>query len=80
MVREGEASGKPPNGTDFIKEFGVSRRTVARDLDFLRDEERAPREYDAARRARKLLGHYEATPLEGHIINPAKTASQKRGM
>ena len=30
-------------------EFGVSRRTVARDLDFLRDEERTPLEYDEAR-------------------------------
>ena len=65
MVREGEASGKPPNGTDFIREFGVCRRTVARDLDFLRDEERAPLEYDAARhppsprlrRAGRVLSH-----------------------
>ena len=89
MVREGEASGNPPSSTDFIKELGVCRRTVARDLDFLRDEERAPLEYDAARHgyrltdqtwalppvtisrqeafsfalARKLLAHYEATPL-----------------
>ncbi|MDP8236836.1 MAG: WYL domain-containing protein, partial [Candidatus Erginobacter occultus] len=89
MVREGEASGNPPNCTDFVKELGVSRRTVARDLDFLRDEERAPLEYDASRHgfgltdetyalpavtisrreafsfalARKLLAHYEATPL-----------------
>jgi hypothetical protein len=30
-----------PNSSDFIKEFEVSRRTVARDLDFLRDEESA---------------------------------------
>ncbi len=44
MVREGEASVNPPSSTDFIKEFGVIRRTVARDLDFLRDEERAPLE------------------------------------
>ena len=69
--------------------FGVSRRTVARDLDFLRDEERAPLAYDDARHgfrltdesytlppvtitrreafsfglARKLLAHYEGTPL-----------------
>jgi len=41
MVREGARSGRPPNSTDFMAEFGVSRRTVARDLDFLRDEERA---------------------------------------
>ena len=75
--------------TDFMAEFGVSRRTVARDLDFLRDEERAPLAYDDARHgfrltdetytlppvsisrreafnfalARKLLAHYEGTPL-----------------
>ena len=42
MVREGTETGYLPNSSDFIKEFEVSRRTVARDLDFLRDEERAP--------------------------------------
>ena len=49
MVREGAKSGYLPNSSDFIKEFEVSRRTVARDLDFLRDEERAPLAYDDAR-------------------------------
>ena len=34
MVRDGSAGGNPPNSTDFMAEFGVSRRTVARDLDF----------------------------------------------
>ena len=89
MVREGSAGGNPPNSTDFMAEFGVSRRTVARDLDFLRDEERAPLAYDDAQHgfrltdetytlppvrisrkeafsfglARKLLAHYEGTPL-----------------
>lgn len=89
MVRDGTHSGKPPNSTDFMTEFGVSRRTVARDLDFLRDEERVPLAYDEARHgfrltdesytlppisisrreafsfglARKLLAHYEGTPL-----------------
>jgi len=90
MVREGGfTGGNPPNSTDFMAELGVSRRTVARDLDFLRDEERAPLTYDDARHgfrladetytlppvtitrreafsfglARKLLAHYEGTPL-----------------
>jgi len=89
MVREGAESGYLCNSTDFMAEFGVSRRTVARDLDFLRDEERAPLAYDDARHgfrlsdetytlppvqisrkeafsfalARKLLAHYEGTPL-----------------
>ena len=49
MVREGAATGYLPNSRDFMNEFGVSRRTVARDLDFLRDEERAPLAYDDAR-------------------------------
>lgn len=89
MVREGTETGYLPNSSDFMKEFEVSRRTVARDLDFLRDEERAPLAYDDARHgfrltdetytlpparisrkeafsfalARKLLAHYEGTPL-----------------
>ena len=89
MVREGAYSGSLPNSSDFMREFEVSRRTVARDLDFLRDEERAPLAYDDARHgfrltdetymlppvrisrkeafsfglARKLLAHYESTPL-----------------
>jgi hypothetical protein len=37
MVREGTAEGDPPNSMDFMKEFGISRYTVARDLDVLRD-------------------------------------------
>ena len=89
MVREGTQTGYLANSSDFMKEFEVSRRTVARDLDFLRDEERAPLAYDDARHgfrltdetftlppvrisrkeafsfglARKLLAHYEGTPL-----------------
>ena len=49
MVREGTETGYLPNSSDFMQEFEVSRRTVARDLDFLRDEERAPLAYDDAR-------------------------------
>ena len=49
MVREGAATGHMSNSSDFMKEFEVSRRTVARNLDFLRDEERAPLAYDDAR-------------------------------
>jgi len=89
MVREGAETGYLPNSSDFMQEFEVSRRTVARDLDYLRDDERAPLAYDDARHgfhltdetytlppvrisrkeafsfglARKLLAHYEGTPL-----------------
>jgi len=89
MVREGTQSGYLANSSDFKRELGISRRTVARDLDFLRDEENAPIEYDESQKgyrltdqtyslppvrlsrkeafsfglARKLLAHYEGTPL-----------------
>jgi proteasome accessory factor B len=49
MVRESTETGYLANSGDFMKEFEVSRRTVARDLDFLRDEENAPLAYDEAR-------------------------------
>ena len=54
MVREGAETGCLANSTDFMNEFEVSRRTVARDLDFLRDEERAPLAYDDARHGFRL--------------------------
>jgi len=89
MVRESNETGYLANSGDFMKEFEVSRRTVARDLDYLRDEENAPLAYDEARHgyvltdktyalppvnisrkeafsfglARKLLAHFEGTPL-----------------
>ena len=89
MVRESTETGYLANSSDFMREFEVSRRTVARDLDYLRDEENAPLAYDEARHgyvltdetyalppvsisrkeafsfglARKLLAHYEGTPL-----------------
>ena len=47
MIQEGMASGKLVNSTDFMAEFGVSRRTVARDLDFMRDEESTNGRYKA---------------------------------
>jgi predicted DNA-binding transcriptional regulator YafY len=102
MVREGTETGYLPNSGDFMKEFEVSRRTVARDLDFLRDEERAPLAYDDARHgfrltdetytlppvrisrqeafsfglARKLLAHFEGTPL--HLDPPSPAATARR--
>jgi len=62
MVREGAASGKLPNSSDYMAEFGVSRRTVARDLDFLRDEENAPLAYDDARHGFKLTDETYTMP------------------
>jgi predicted DNA-binding transcriptional regulator YafY len=40
-------SGRTPNAFSFAKEYGISRRTVARDLELLR-ERGAPIEYDPA--------------------------------
>jgi proteasome accessory factor B len=45
MIREGGRRGVLPNAVDFCRELEVSRPTVMRDLDFLRDDERAPIEY-----------------------------------
>ncbi len=48
MIREGTTSGSLPNARTFCDELGVSRPTVMRDMDWLRDEENAPIAYDPA--------------------------------
>lgn len=45
MIPQGTVSGRYPDASDFSRELEVSRQTVVRDLDFLRDEEGAPIEY-----------------------------------
>jgi len=50
LIRDGTRSGKYANATTFVHELGVSRATVMRDLDFLRDDEGSPIEYDASRK------------------------------
>lgn len=50
LIRDGARSGHYVNATTFVRAFGVSRATVMRDLDFLRDDEGAPIEYDASRK------------------------------
>lgn len=45
-----------------MEEFEVSRRTVARDLDFLRDEENAPLAYDEVRHGYVLTDQTYALP------------------
>ena len=63
MVREGSAEGYLPSRSDFRRELEVSPRTLARDLDFLRDEERAPIEYDARAHGYRLTDEtYRAAP------------------
>lgn len=64
MVREGSEAGYLPNRGDFRRELEVSPRTLARDLDFLRDEERAPIEYDATRHGYRLTDEaYRLPPV-----------------
>lgn len=64
MVREGTKSGYLANSSDFKEELGVSRRTVARDMDFLRDEENAPIEYDESRKGYLLTdASYSLPPV-----------------
>ena len=54
MIREGTRSGLLPNCGDFRRELEVSRRTLMRDLEFLRDDERAPIAYEESRRGFRL--------------------------
>jgi len=46
MLREASRTGCFPNCGDFTRELEVSRRTIMRDLEFLRDDENAPIAYD----------------------------------
>jgi predicted DNA-binding transcriptional regulator YafY len=50
MIRDGMARCAYANATAFVNAFEVPRRTVLRDLDFLRDDQGAPIEYDASRK------------------------------
>ncbi len=76
MVREGAETGCLPNSNDFMREFEVSRRTVARDLDFLRDEERAPLAYDDARHGFRLTDKTYMLPRCGSAARrPSASAS-----
>jgi predicted DNA-binding transcriptional regulator YafY len=50
LIREGTRTGAYANAGDFCAELEVCRRTILRDLDFLRDEERAPVAYDGQRK------------------------------
>ena len=66
MLRESAETDYLANSGDFMKEFEVSRRTVARDLDFLRDEENAPLAYDEARHGYVLTDPPSPSATAGH--------------
>jgi proteasome accessory factor B len=54
LIREGTRAGSLPNCGHFVRELGVSRRTLMRDLDFLRDDHNAPIAYDDSCRGFRL--------------------------
>ena len=54
LIREGTRTGSLPNGGHFIRELEVSRRSVMRDLDFLRDDHHAPIAYGDSRKGFQL--------------------------
>ena len=55
LIREGTRTGSLPNCGHFIGELEVSRRTLMRDLDFLRDDHQAPIAYDDSRKGFKQV-------------------------
>ena len=54
LIREGTRTGSLPNCGHFIRELEVSRRSLMRDLDFLRDDHHAPIAYDDSRKGFQL--------------------------
>jgi predicted DNA-binding transcriptional regulator YafY len=65
IVREGTRTGCLPNCRHFIRELEVSRRTLMRDLDFLRDDHNAPIAYDDSRKGFKLTDPTFSLPRPG---------------
>ena len=52
-----------PNASTFVEELEVDRRTILRDLDYLRDRMGIPIEYDSKQRGYFLSGPVENMPL-----------------
>jgi predicted DNA-binding transcriptional regulator YafY len=61
LIRQGTRSGTVPNCREFMGELEVSRRTLMRDLDFLRDDCRAPIAYDESRKGFRLNVRHAAS-------------------
>ena len=65
LIREGTRAGSLPNCRHFIRELEVSRRTLMRDMDFLRDDCRAPIAYDESRKGFRLTdATFQLAPVE----------------
>lgn len=65
MTREGTRNGFLPNCGHFMRELAVSRRTVMRDLDYLRDDHNAPIAYDDSIKGYRLTDPtFKLAPVE----------------
>jgi predicted DNA-binding transcriptional regulator YafY len=65
IIREGTRAGSLPNCRHFTRELEVSRRTLMRDLDFLRDDHYAPIAYDDSRKGFHLADPtFKLAPVE----------------
>ena len=65
LIRAGTRSGSLPNCGHFTRELEVSRRTLMRDLDFLRDDLHAPIAYDESRKGFCLTDPtFQLAPIE----------------
>ena len=65
LIREGTRAGSLPNCGHFTRELEVSRRTLMRDLEFLRDDHHAPIAYDESRKGFRLTNPtFNLAPVE----------------
>jgi len=62
LIRAGTRGGRYPSCVDLGRELGVSRWTVLRALDLLRDDENAPIEYVASRHGYRLTDETWSLP------------------
>jgi predicted DNA-binding transcriptional regulator YafY len=65
IIRQGTRAGSRPNCGHFVRELEVSRRTIMRDLDYLRDDHNAPIAYDDSRKGFRLTDPtFRLAPVE----------------
>ena len=65
MLKAGARTGRLPTMADLRRELEASRRTVGRDLDFLRLEESAPITYDSKAGGYRLTDDTTRRDVEG---------------
>lgn len=80
MIREGTRAGSLPNCGAFARELEVSRRTLMRDLDFLRDDHHAPIAYDESRKGFRLTDPtFTLPPVQLTRREVFSTSANERG-